>query len=655
EFWNPDVFGYSGALPQIMRGAGITHFLTQKLSWNQINKPTSSTFLWEGIDGSRVLTHFPPADTYNGEVTVKEALYNVSNFKDHDRARESYLLYGFGDGGGGPTVEMIERLTRMKDVDGLPRMTPRTPADFFARCEADIVDPSVWVGELYFELHRGTYTSQARNKLGNRRSEELLHDIEVLNAIGFATMGIAYPHDEINYLWKLVLLNQFHDIIPGSSIREVYIDSDAHYAEILASGAKLREAVLAPMETAGASNVLAANTLSVARSEVVELPDGAKGAQVGANGKALAVVSAPALGFTVAAPVTAVDAPVKVSETSQTVTLENAFVKAVFNLDGRLVSLFDIRAKREAIAPKALANNLVLFDDEPNNWEAWDVDIFHLEKKYNVGAAKSFRVIERGPVRASIEAEYAIGVNSTLKQVISLTSTSARLDFANEVEWHERHKFLKVEFPLDIRAEEATYEIQFGHLRRPTHVNTSWDIARFEVSAHHWADLSEPDFGVAMLNDCKYGYAVQTNVMRLSLLRSPKSPDPLADMGHHTFRYALLPHAGDLREAGVIEEGYRFNIPLIIKSTAEPVGTTSFFGISAGNVIIDTVKKAEDSNAIVVRLYEAHGKRATARLTSTLPVKVATLTNLLEETQTAAYWADGGVNLSFTPFQIVTV
>ncbi len=660
EFWNPDVFGYSAALPQIMRGAGIQYFLTQKLSWNQLNKPTSSTFLWEGIDGSRVLTHFPPADTYNAVVTVQEALFNVSNFKDHERANESYLLFGFGDGGGGPTIDMLERLKRMHDVDGLPRMQCRTPAEFFTRCDADIKDPLVWVGELYFELHRGTYTSQARNKLGNRRSELLLHDVEFLSAAANATQGFAYPADEINRLWKLVLLNQFHDIIPGSSITEVYKDSALHYKEILTSGDSLREqAVEALVHGSQGAHVLTVNTLSSPRSEVVELPPGHVGPQVSAKGKALAVVSAPALGYSVAAPGGTVTSPVTVATTEKTITLENQYVLAVFDREGRLTSLFDKRAGRQALTPAAKGNQFVLFDDEPNNWEAWDVDVFHLEKRYDIGPANTLRVIEHGPLRAAIEVEYTLSAQSTLRQIISLTSTSPRLDFATEVEWHERHKFLKVEFPFDLRAQEATYEIQFGHLRRPTHFNTTWDVARFEVSAHHWADLSEPDFGVALLNDSKYGYATQDNVMRLSLLRSPKDPDPEADMGHHTFRYALLPHVGDFRDAGVIEEGYRFNVPLIVKATDAAPREVSFFGISAPtaspHVVIDTVKKAEDSGALIVRLYEAHGKRGTIRLTSSLPVKSVARVNLLEEEDQKLQWTSGGVDVSVTPFQLVTL
>ena len=668
EFWNPDVFGYSGALPQIIRGAGMKYFLTQKLSWNQFNKPTSSTFIWEGIDGSQVLTHFPPADTYNAMMNVEEAVRNVREFKDHDRAKESYMLYGFGDGGGGPTLPMLEQLKRMGDVDGLPRVESRTPEQFFKRCDEDIKDPLVWSGELYFELHRGTYTTQARNKLGNRRSEFMLHDVEFLWAVAGALTpspspkgrGEAYPAEEISRLWKLILLNQFHDIIPGSSINEVYVDSTVHYADILSSGAKLRdEAIqaLAPSSAKGeGSAVLAVNTLSAPRTEVVELPDGYVGAQKAANGKTLGVVSAPAMGYSVAAPSGATASPVTVGESKDNIVLENGFVRATFDRNGHLLGLFDKRAGREGIEPGKVGNHFVLFDDKPLNWDAWDVDVFHLEKRYEDGiVCTSARVTETGPLRAAIAFEFALSDKSTLKQTVTLSATSARLDFHAEIDWHEREVFLKVEFPLAVRAPNATYEIQFGHLERPTHFNTSWDMARFEVSAHKWADLSEPDFGVALLNDCKYGYATHGSTMRLSLLRAPTSPDPVADIGQHTVGYALLPHAGPAIDGGVIEEGYRFNAPMVVlPSAAQPVNA-SFFGVSKPNVVIETVKKAEDSNAVVVRLYEAHGKRGTIRLTSSLPITGAAQCNLLEEQDEKLEWKDGGVDVEVTPFKIVTV
>lgn len=633
EFWNPDVFGYCAQLPQIMRGAGIEFFLTQKLSWNQFNKPTTHTFLWEGLDGSRVLTHFPPADTYSGIATVRQLLFHVRNFKDHERARESYYLFGHGDGGGGPTREMLEHLRRMRDVDGLPRVEQRSPAEFFARCAADIRDPVVLVGELYFECHRGTYTSQAANKRDNRRAEELLHDVEFLSVI-----ANRYPAAELTRLWQLTLLNQFHDIIPGSSIRQVYQDSAAHYAEILSTAAALREQALRALLPAGNERVAVVNTLGFPRTELVEH-----------NGQ-LAVVSVPALGYVVTTPAPPALPAVTVTESPSGFVLENQFLRATLRRDGRLISLFDKRISRETIAPGAAANEFVLFEDRPNDFEAWDVDVWHLEKRRPLPPATGARVIERQPLRARIEFTY-----DWIRQVVTLDALAPRLEFDTEVDWQLRQQFLKVEFPLNIRAMNATYEVQFGHLERPTHFNTSYDLARFEVCAHRWADLSEPGCGVALLNDCKYGYAAHGNVLRLSLLRAPNAPDPEADRGRHQFRYALLPHAGDFRAAGVIEEAYRFNQPVLVRSTSAPAGTQSFFQVDQSHVIIETIKRAEDSNAVVVRLYEAHGARGPVRLTSPLPVRSVSRCNLLEEDDQPLTWQDGGVTLNVRPFEIVTL
>jgi alpha-mannosidase len=659
EFWNPDVFGYSGALPQIMRGAGVRYFLTQKLSWNQFNKPASHTFIWEGIDGSRVLTHFPPADTYNSEANVKEVLFNVSNFKDHERANESYLLFGYGDGGGGPTPAMLEQIRRMGNVDGLPRVQIRAPQEFFARCEADLKDPTVWVGELYFELHRGTYTTQARNKQNNRRCEFLLHDVEFLSAIAHATRQFPYPAAELAQLWKLVLTNQFHDILPGSSIAEVYEDSAADYDVILKRVERLRAeglyAFTGRAPAPGPAPLCAAvNTLSAPRTEVLELPAGTPGAQIAANGKPLGIVSAPALGYRIAPSQTRATAAVHVAESTETLTLENDLVRATFTRAGGLVSLFDKRAARESIAANETANRFVLFDDDPAAWEAWDVDAFHLEKRSDAPGAHAARVTETGPLRAAVEFTYALTPTSTLTQTVTLTAISPRLDFETSVGWHEKRQFLKVEFPLNVRAANATYEIQFGHVQRPTHFNTSWDLARFEVCAHKWADLSEPGFGVAVLNDSKYGYAAHGHVVRLSLLRSPAYPDAHADEGEHHFRYALLPHAGAFQEAGVIEEAYRFNAPLLLMPVRGELAEKSFFAVDRPSVIIDTVKIAEDSDALIVRLYEAHGGRGPVRLTSPLPVQAVSRCNLLEEDEAQLTWADG-VTFEMTPFQIMTL
>lgn len=663
EFWEPDVFGYSAALPQILRGAGIQYFLTIKLSWNQFNKLSSHTFWWEGLDGSRVLTHFPPADTYNSMANVEEVLYSMTNYKDLDRSREAYLLFGYGDGGGGPTLEMLEQVRRMKDVDGLPRVEMRPSNEFFNRLISDARDLTTWVGELYFELHRGTYTTQANNKKYNRLSEFMLHDVEFLSAVAHACQDYDYPSEELDVMWKKILTNQFHDIIPGSSIDLVYQDSNQHYAEVLGAGGSLRNQAIVALFGApepGGAHVCAINTTSVDRAEVVELPEGmaaqVKTAQTAANGRPLALAAAPSYGYNTFQPASDVPQSVSITEESSRILLENDYVRAQFTQEGRLVSLFDKRAQRESIEPGQEGNRFVMFDDQPNNWDAWDVDIFHLEKLSTCQGARSYQIVEQGPLRAAVAFEYDLSSTSTLAQTVYLTATSPRLDFNTEVEWHEQHKFLKAEFPLNVRAMNATYEVQFGHLQRPTHFNTSWDWARFEVPAHRWADLSDPEFGVALLNDSKYGYAVHGSVMRLSLLRAATSPDPTADQGHHIFRYALLPHAGAPQLAGVIEEGYRFNVPLNLFPTNAQPSMESYFQVNNPALIIDTVKKAEDSDDIIVRLYEARGTRGQASLTTTLPVRASRRCNLLEDDldDAAVPWTPDGASFSFRPFELIT-
>ncbi len=639
EFWNQDVFGYSGALPQIMRGAGIEFFLTQKLSWNQFNKPASHTFLWEGIDGSRVLTHFPPVDTYNSDASVKDILHSIENFKDHERARESLLPFGWGDGGGGPTPAMLEQLRRMSDTDGLPRVEIRAPQEFFERARDDLKDPTVWSGELYFEMHRGTYTSQARNKASNRRAELLLRDLEFL----YATGAQPYPSADLAWMWKKVLTNQFHDIIPGSSIHEVYDDSTADYRAVLYRGEQLRESAISAIAGGKGSRLLAINTLSMPRREVADW----KGSP--------AIVTAPAMGWQVQ------ELDVDESHVASLVaseggfSLENDFISAQFDSGGGLLSVIEKASGRESIAPGSSGNRFIVFDDNPNDYNAWDVDVFHLEKPLSTPRAASARVVEQHPLRVAVEFTYHISEHSTLTQIVSLDALSHHFDFACEVDWREKRKFLKVEFPLNVRAAAATYEIQFGHLQRPTHFNTTWDLARFEVPAHKWADLTESGFGVALLNDCKYGYSAHENILRLSLLRSPTYPDATADEGKHHFRYALLPHGGTLQEADVVGEAYRFNVPLLLAETEAPQTQASFFSVNQPSVVIDTVKKAEDSEALIVRLYESHGGRCRVKLSSPSEVKSAALCNLLENEEQPLEWKDGGVEFDVTPFKIVTL
>ena len=649
EFWNPDVFGYSGAMPQIMKGAGIDYFLTQKLSWNQFNKPVSSTFLWEGIDGTQVLTHFPPSDTYNGTGDPGELLSSMENHKDAERSREACYLFGFGDGGGGPTATMLEKLRRQQGLDGMPSVEIRGPEEFFTRLAADCADPLIWSGELYFELHRGTYTTQAANKRDNRRSEEALHDAEFLAALAHVTGRAAYPQNRITRAWELTCLNQFHDIIPGSSINEVYQDSARDYAGILATARAVSNesaAVLWPVSKAKSAGLLAINTLSFCRSEVVETPDGPR------------LLEAPSLGYAVSAAAgsPAPVAPVRVSRQGGSVTLENGLVHAEIDAAGKLVSFRDLRANRECLAPGGQGNQFALYEDKPLNWDAWDVDIFHLEKRILTGDVTRIEIAAADPLLARVAIDFTLTAGSSLKQTIILRAGSPVLEFACECDWHEEQQFLKVEFPLALRSDHATYEIQFGHVRRPTHFNTSWDWARFEVCAHRWADLSEPDFGVALLNDSKYGYACHGNVLRLSLLRAPNWPDPYADRGKHQFRYGLFPHAGGPQSGGVISAAAAFNQPLQARKTALPIGEAqSFFGVDHLAVVIDTVKKAEDSDDLIVRLYESHGTHVRASLTSCLPIQNAVRTNLLEDDLGAAKLQSGKIALELRPFEIRTI
>ena len=648
EFWNPDVFGYNGQLPQIMRQSGITRFLTQKLSWNRFNTPQHHTFTWQGIDGSEVLTHFPPNDTYNSLTPqgrrneVTQLRDNARAYKDHVRSRHSLMLFGYGDGGGGPTPRMLEVLRRVGDLQGVPRTAQRSSDEFFDRLEKDATHLPVMVGELYFEYHRGTYTSQAAVKHGNRKGEWLLHDVEFLATAAARLKGAAYPRAEVDRLWQLLLLNQFHDILPGSSITEVYRDAARDHAEIAAAGGRLRAAALSDL-FGGAGQGTAAvpvNTLPFARREVAAQPGGA-----------LVFVDAPAYG---AGRVVA-DAPdaVRVTREAGGVTLENAHLRAVLGADGSLVSLLEKSGGREAMS--APGNRLDLYDDHPTNYDAWDVDPFYLETRQPCPPASAWEVTTETPLRAEVVFERAVGAASHARQTVRLDAAARRLEFHLRVDWQETHRFLKVAFPVGVRAMNATYEMQFGCVERPTHHTNSFDLAKYEVPGHKWADLSEPGFGVALLSESKYGFSTLGDTMTLSLLRAPKYPDPQADVGRHEFAYAVMPHAGGWREAGVVAEAHRFNVPVLW--AAGGGDGRSLASCDDPNLVLDTVKLAEDDEAAaVVRLYECHGARGRAALRFGWKVSRAAFCNLLEaESGEACVTADGAVEVPYGPFQIVSL
>ena len=637
EFWNPDVFGYNGQLPQIMRQAEIGNFLTQKLSWNRFNKPEHQTFIWQGIDGSEVLTHFPPADTYNSVATVEELRRTVRDYRDNDRSGKSIMLFGVGDGGGGPTRDMLERIRRAKDLQGLPRTVIHSPREFFEQLAEDCQDLPLLIGELYFEYHRGTYTTQAATKKGNRKGEFLLHDVEFLAALASRLGSAEYPKEEIDDIWKLLLVNQFHDILPGSSITQVYGDAERDYATIQERGQALRAVALEAIGDGGEERPL--NTTGFARREVVEKADGS-----------LVFVDVPAYG---SGRVEEPEDEVRVEEEGERIVLENGRLRAELGRDGSLLSLVLKDGQREVMAEPG--NKFLIYDDRPTAFDAWDIDPFALETAKECPPAESCALVEKSALRAEVEFTHRIGKSSALKQRVRLDAGAGRLEFHTEVDWSESSKMLKVAFPVEVRALNATYEMQFGHTERPTHYNTRHDLAKFEVPGHKWIDLSEHGFGLALLTDCKYGYHTFGNRMHITLLRSPKSPDPEADMGKHSFAYAVYPHQNSWQNAGVVAEGYSFNAPLLwIRSNDEPV---SYFAVEDSNLVLDTVKRAEDADALVLRLYEAHGARGVAKLKVNLPCRSAVRCNTLEtaEKKGRLEIVDGVIEIPYRPHQIISL
>nr|XP_033776797.1 alpha-mannosidase 2C1 [Geotrypetes seraphini] len=661
EFWLPDTFGYSAQLPQLMCGSGIQRFLTQKLSWSLVNSFPHHTFFWEGINGSRVLTHFPPGDSYEMKGRVEELLKTLKNNRDKGRVNHSTFLFGFGDGGGGPTQKMLDRMKRMTDTDGLPRVQQSNPEMFFSSLEKDTKQLCTWIGELFLELHNGTYTTQAQIKKGNRECEQILHDVEIVSSLALSQKSsFQYPSAKLQKLWRLLLLNQFHDVVPGSCIQSVVEDALKYYEDIRTTGAQLLNEALksllgevSVMGTDKSCTVL--NTLPWERTEVISRAEPA-------GGEALALVKVPSMGFTTVIESLTPHHPVIVTCRAEdgVVIMENGLIQVHLDPMGHVISLRLLDSDRETIASGCHGNQFVIFDDVPLYWDAWDVMDYHLETRKPITTLLSpVEIVSTGGLRGVVKFSMQISEKSLITQEIVLDALCPYLRFHTEVEWNEAHKFLKVEFPVRFRNMNATYEIQFGHLQRPTHWNTSWDWARFEVWGHKWMDLSEHGFGMALLNDCKYGCSVHQNVMTLSLLRAPKMPDATADIGHHRFTYAVMPHAGCFQDAGVIQSAYNLNFPL---HTAEAISSQhkvwSAFSVQSPAVILAAIKQAEDrSDVLVLRLYESHGSTVDTWLRSSLPVKEAILCNLLEQPDhsQSLIMTEARVRLSFTPFHVLSL
>jgi len=624
--WLPDVFGYPANLPQLMAAAGCDFFLTQKLSWNDTNKPEHHTFIWEGIDGTRVFTHFPPSDAYNGDFSFEELERSVRNFKDASSSSRSLYLFGFGDGGGGPTPEMIQSAHRLGVELG-------RAADFFDRASREAHDLSTVAGELYFELHRGTYTSQSRTKRLNRIAQGALREAEIWSV---AAEG-AYPSSELEALWKKLLLNQFHDILPGSSIDWVYEEAERDLSDVAFGAARITARALKHVAGDG-YRVAVFNANSHRRREVIEF------------GHRLRLVEAPPCGWAVQEELSIRDEQrVRVSERG----MENSMLRVRWDDRGLLTSLWDKHAQREVLSGPG--NLWQLHDDNPKRWDAWDLDLDYLESVTDLTALAEQGIDEAGGLRGAVHFTREFG-KSRFSQRMILDAESRVLRFECEVDWRESHKMLKVAFPVAVSANQATYEVQFGHLERPTHGDTGKAKAMFEVCAQRWADLGDGSYGVALLNDCKHGYDIHGSVMRLSLLRAPTHPDPTADQGWHRFTYALLPHAGDFRRAGVIEAAEDLNAPLRAVFSDLPDGSAeSLIEVDTSQVVVEAIKRAEDSDAAIVRLYEAWGRGCRARVRTTLPASRAYLCDLLERKIEEVPVRDGVVELQLTPFKILTL
>jgi alpha-mannosidase len=619
--WLPDVFGYPGNLPQLMAEAGCDFFLTQKLSWNDTNKPEHHTFTWEGIDGTRVFTHFPPADTYNGSFSAEEVERSVRNFKDGHSSNRSLYLFGWGDGGGGPEPEMIESAHQLGVEIG-------RAGDFFEAASAEATGLTTSVGELYFELHRGTYTSQSRTKRLNREAQQALREAEMWSVAA----GDPYPETKLAALWQTLLLNQFHDILPGSSIDWVYEEAERDLGSVVALASAISDAATSAIAGSG-EQIAFFNTTSHPRREAINL-----------TGEYVRV-EAPPCGWSVHI-AHSNEEPVTVSEHS----MQNELLRVEWDDRGVLTSIWDKEVDREVLSGPG--NLLQLHDDNPARWDAWDLDSDYRKSFTEVTTIEQVQL--RSGLRGVLAFARRFG-ESILTQVMSLEAGSRLLRFETFVRWQEQHKMLKVAFPVTVMQREATYEIQFGHLRRPTHEDTSYAKAMFEVCAQRWADLGDAEYGVALLNDCKHGYDIHGSVMRLSLLRAPTHPDPTADRGDHHFTYALLPHPGDFREARVIEAAEDLNAPLRMVHGNSAIASRSLIEVDTQQVKVEAIKRAEDSDAIIVRLYEAWGRSCKARLRTTLPASRAFVCDLLERERKEVVVNDGAIELVLTPFKILTL
>ncbi len=673
--WLPDVFGYSAALPQIMKKSGIKYFMTTKLAWNEYNKVPMDTFMWEGIDGSRIFTHLittlgvgqPTSDfftTYNGMLHPDAIMGGWTRYQHKDINNDILISFGYGDGGGGPTRQMLETSVRMeKGIKGIPKVRQELSHKYFDELYDRVKDskrlPS-WVGELYFEFHRGTYTSMAKNKKNNRKSEYRMMELELLSVL--AGDKKAYPAAELDEMWKVILMNQFHDILPGSAIKEAYDVTDEEYAKIMEDSGKLLDERIEAISPAG-NGISVLNTLGFERSDVACLgdieakavTDGTKtyAVQQTEDGAIAFVENIPSKGYkSLEVSEEAVDTnDLKITDKG----IETPFY--VINIDnaGQFTSIYDKREDREVLKAGKIGNELRVYEDKPRSFDNWNVDVFYTEKSWPVLDDAKCEWIERGPVRATLKVTKKM-LNNEFEQKIHFYSGTPRIDFETKIDWKLSQHLVKVHFPVDVHTDEATFDIQFGNLTRKIHQNTSWDEARFESCAHKWADMSEGAYGVSLMNDCKYGYSALDGNLSITLLKAGTEPNETADLELHSFTYSLLPHRGTWKQGNTVFESFNINVPLITMKGGSKGESYSFASVNKDNVILETVKRAEDGNGVIVRLYEVENSRTKVELTFAQDIKAIEETNLIEETisDSDINAADNKACFEIKPYEIKT-
>ena len=678
--WLPDVFGYPASLPEILAGCGVEYFYTYKLHWQATNTFPRSLFRWRGLDGTEIFAHVVNhVWGYNNYPNPEQLLKGWNLYAEKAEYPEVLFPFGFGDGGGGVTEDQLNQLAlAQRAYPGLPAVRTGPAEQYFDDMAAARPSLAAWDGELYVETHRGTYTTQSAMKRANRTSELLLREAEIVGSLATLS-GVAksFSAQTLRPAWDLALLNQFHDILPGSSIGMVYAEAldDHRRAQEQARGVIADHlAALLPASRGKPEAVAVFNSLSWPRTDSVTArvpgkvhpvsavtPDGTRhavqilGHSAGHTTLLFGPGEVPALGYST---VTLSDEPVPSSATWHVSSkkMENRFFRIALNAAGGITRLRDKVHAREVLAPGAVGNDLQLLQDGPEHEDAWNIHETSDRRQYPFEGPTSVRVVETGPVRGVVRVTRQHR-QSVIEQEIILYADLARIDFVTRVDWQERQTMLKAAFPLNVRATRATYEVQFGACERPTHRNTSWDQQKFEVPAHRWADLSEADYGVSLLNDSRYGYDAKDNVLRLTLLRSTTFPDPEADRGRHEFTYALLPHAGSWTSGQTVRRAWELNVPArgqVVAPTARQAAVRSYLGVEGGSAVVEALKPAQDGRGHILRIYEPHGGRGEVTIRLDVPVKRVVACNLVEEDGAALPVSRGVFHFALGPFQIRT-